>query len=1155
MKTVLQLLACSSAIAGLLVGAVSHATNLAELPLRTAALAKPNVIFAMDDSGSMDWEVVLRTDSGIAWWRYDSTTGYGSAWDRTNNRPFENGGPSGFPGLTYNFPMGNGPGGALYSSSHESGGQIPPIAQLAWTRSSAFNPLYYNTKTTYPAWSPAYVGGALRTYENASTTAAPSHPGPLTSTPTSLNVGAEFNSGSTNWANSANTEFTFRAYAGMTLPAGTRANCGGTANSLSAAATVPAGWICRASIPYYPATFWQRTVCPAGDTSCIPAPDCVAENPNTNPTASCIASPDGLGKLRRYEIKSGNTFPSGRTHAEELQNFANWFTYYRKRKLMLAGAMGRVLESITGLRMGVVPFNFRRPVTMHDSDATSADRNRYAVAGRFYLNATPSISMLPYGTPTHLAMLYVGEQFNTNMDVVQHACQRNSMFVVTDGFSNTATSTPPAWDVGKSAATWGSGPPYQTTINGSLADLGLRFYTNRLRTDLPAGRVPPGDPGRRNPILNTDLHITTFGITLGARGTLYPTALDPFAVDVFANPPTWPTPVGDSPEMIDDLWHATINGRGRMYLANDVETMRRSIVSSLDEIANQQGAQSSVAVSAVNLDRSDSQAYLASYDPKGWGGDLTANRIDIKTGEVGTIQNWSAADKLAARDWTGRVVFTAVGGSGVDFSAANIGVTVNPAPGTYTDAQVVNYLRGDRTGEGDSVRQRTSLIGAVVNAEPVLAREEKMVYLASGNGMLHAFDAATGTEQWAFVPPDGLVNLGKSVQRGWVYQTLLDATPVVGQLSGGTKLLVGGMGAAGRAYYALDVSNPRGLTAAQAASQFRWSFPAAGDTTNRARMGFTIGKPVIVRTAAHGDVVLVTSGVDNGQVIGDGKGRLWMLNASTGAVIKTFRTTVGTTAAEAGLTQVSAFKESDGTVRYAYGGDLLGNLWKFDLATAGAGEHDATRVATLVDASGNAQPVTASPELIMIQGKRVVLVGTGRLLDVSDFGSTLTQTFYAIADTDVELPRARNGLVPRTYTRGAGGSGSLSGETVNWTADRGWYVDLPAGEQANTDPVVAYGAVGFVTNRSGANDCSEASMLYLIDIGTGLATPPATGDTMTASWLISNAATSSRLITLRAVNGRVIGTTHRSDNTVFQQRLPIGQVISPSKNAWREIRR
>jgi hypothetical protein len=80
-------------------------------------------------------------------------------------------------------------------------------------------------------------------------------------------------------------------------------------------------------------------------------------------------------------------------------------------------------------------------------------------------------------------------------------------------------------------------------------------------------------------------------------------------------------------------------------------------------------------------------------------------------------------------------------------------------------------------------------------------------------------------------------------------------------------------------------------------------------------------------------------------------------------------------------------------------------------------------------------------------------------------------------------------------------------------------------------------------------------MLYLIDIGTGLATPPAAGDTMTASWLISNAATSSRLITLRAVNGRVIGTTHRSDNTVFQQRLPTVQMINPSKNAWREIRR
>jgi type IV pilus assembly protein PilY1 len=122
---------------------------------------------------------------------------------------------------------------------------------------------------------------------------------------------------------------------------------------------------------------------------------------------------------------------------------------------------------------------------------------------------------------------------------------------------------------------------------------------------------------------------------------------------------------------------------------------------------------------------------------------------------------------------------------------------------------------------------------------------------------------------------------------------------------------------------------------------------------------------------------------------------------------------------------------------------------------------------------------------------------------------------------------------------------------VNWASDRGWYFDLPAGEQANTDPVVAYGAVAFVTNLNGSNSCTQSSRMYLLDIGTG---SRVTGSDFVSTLIASNA-TSSRVITLRVVNGRIIGTTHRSDNTVFQRELPLGQNITPAKNAWRELRR
>ena len=234
-------------------------------------------------------------------------------------------------------------------------------------------------------------------------------------------------------------------------------------------------------------------------------------------------------------------------------------------------------------------------------------------------------------------------------------------------------------------------------------------------------------------------------------------------------------------------------------------------------------------------------------------------------------------------------------------------------------------------------------------------------------------------------------------------------------------------------------------------------------------------------------------------------------------------------------------------MRYVYGGDLQGNLWRFDLQATGGGEIDGTLIATFKDASGNLQPVTAAPELTSVEGKRVVLIGTGRILDLSDFGSTRTQSFYAIAD-GTELSNARSGLVARTYTRT---TDQFAGAAFNWVTQRGWYFDLPSGEQANTDPLIAYGAVAFTTNVNGGSDCSQQSYLYLVDIGTGLNVPTNSFGSM----LLSGSATSSRVIILLTRTGRLRALTHLSDNTGGGGRLDLVKPIKPNKNAWKEIRR
>ncbi len=1085
------------ALAVLLGSTASQATDVAEKPLKASVLAKPNVIFAMDESGSMDAEVMIDgTFQGWFYGNYQNTDLYPGGARRT-------GGASGDWNMLYLFPNGTGAGNRVYGDAAPAYGYaIPPTNEVAWTRSADYNSIYYDSSKTYVPWSPGYLSGATATsFTDASTTAARSHPALGTTT---MALNADLTNNSANW------KFTFTA--GMTVPAGAvGTQCYFASFPGTLPYTVPTSrGFCTASLTYYPATFWKKESCTANGTS-------------------CISNYDGA-TLKRYEIKAGNTFPSGRSYAAELQNFANWFTYYRKRRLMLGAAMGSVLENMTGLRMGVVPFNNNTPPTIYDADATTVASNRMAVIGMFYKAEGDG------GTPTHATMAYIRNQFNTNTGIIQYACQRNSTFIITDGFANDGFVVPPAY----SQATYGSTKPYQLTTAGSLADKALAYFTLPLRTvtsPLPAGKVPLGNQTVDNPDPNPNLHLTTYALTLGMKGTLWPSAVNPFTT-----PPVWPLPVSNTATMIDDLWHATINGRGQMYGSSDAEGTANAIRSGLMDILSQVGAQGGVAVSTVNLQRGDSKAYYGTYNPSGWVGDLTANAIDKATGVVSTTASWSAGSLLLTRDWNTRVIASYNGSSGVGFTQGAVGSLVNPGNAWGDTADVMNYLRGDRSQEGTTFRTRLSLLGAVINSEPAVDRDTGVAYVASGEGMLHAIDTKgePGKELWAYVPNAVLPDIGQTSARGYTFKTQLDGTPVVAKSGANAKLLVAGMGAAGRSYYAIDVSSPSGLTEVQLASKVKWEFPLAGDSTTASKVGQTMGKPAVVRLGNGSYVALVTSGYNSSY---DGKGRMWMLNAATGATIYEFVTTGGTLADEGGLAHIKPFYEPDGSVRYVYGGDLKGNLWQFDLQAQTA----PTLVAVLKDSSGNTQPVTAPPELVSYKNKRIILVGTGRLLDITDFGGSAVRTFYAIAD-GTTLPNARSGLAQVLYTKG---TDTISAPTVDWATGRGWYMDLPAGEEANTEPAVARGLVAFTTNTAGKTDCSASSRLYVINLVTG-------GKSTVTNFVgttISASANSSRASLWLTENGDIVGTGQTTDGKPFKVDVSPKKVITPNKNAWRDVRR
>jgi type IV pilus assembly protein PilY1 len=1088
-KLPVRLIVAFAVLQGLLHGGAASATDVATRPINAGGLVKPNVIFGFDDSSSMEWDVLLDTTQGMLNW----DTGAKSAWNAAGTplRPLD---------CSYGhlFPLSTdywGKGGCY-------GDAVPPTPQFASMRSSAYNPLYYDPNVTYRPWKPAYFNGASRTFANSTPTAASSNPANATALTMNL---------------TANQSVSYNMQNGMALPAG------GTATKATSV-----------TISYYPATYYVKMNAASPN---VMLQDCVVDN------STCVKAPDGVSKLKRFEIKSGNAFPTGRSYTDELQNFANWWSYYRNRTSMAAASMGQALDQLSGLRLGVTYFSNKTLAapTMYDADAASDSANRRSVAGLIY-RATVN-----QGTPTYDALANIGYQYGNSNTIIQYACQRNNAFIVTDGFADRSYGTNlnvalPVYDKTLYTKNGANSWPYLPASTNSLADIALDYYTSmaggvqKMRPDLALGKVPLQDQSVVNADRNPNLHMNTYAITLGVKGLLWPANTNPFGASI-----AWPTPPSiDTQQTIDDLWHATINGRGQMYTANNSIELAARIAEGLNDMNWATGGQAAVALRSSNLAAGD-YVYQPTYNAKGWAGDLVATAIDKATSNISTTPAWQASTRLSANGWSNRVIATFDGTKGVAFTATNVGASLNPNGEYGSNDGLVDYLRGNRAGEGTTYRTRTSLLGAVLNAQPLVASADNVIYAATGEGMLHAFDMSTGDELWAYAPAAVLSGMGASSQRTWSFRSLLDGTPSITQL-GTTKLLVAGRGVAGNGYFALDVTSPRGMNVDTLAGKVKWEFPIQQGVTTA---GLAVGKPLVAKTRSQGNVVLLTQGYNGSN---DGTGRVYMLDAMTGVLKHTFSAAGGLATGDPGLAHISGLTESDGTVAFAYGGDERGNLWKFDLNSL-----TVTRIAQLKDASNLPQPVTSAPELMRVNGNIVVLVGTGRLLGLADMGSTQLQSFYAIKDSGPELTNARSSLAVRTLSAEISGRRNLGGSTaMDWSTGRGWYFDLPAGQQSNTNPLIVFGAVVFSANQISVSTCSGASYFYVADVRTGL---NAAGLDYGGLLLRNDATVSATIVTVSST-GIVRGLMQDSTGGWQQPPLPpLQQSPIVRKSAWREIRR
>ena len=439
---------------------------------------------------------------------------------------------------------------------------------------------------------------------------------------------------------------------------------------------------------------------------------------------------------------------------------------------------------------------------------------------------------------------------------------------------------------------------------------------------------------------------------------------------------------------------------------------------------------------------------------------------------------------------------------------------------------IVDDLRCSDAAEidqGGLFRNRAEVIGDIVNSDPLFvgrqdfgysvlpgtegsayrtfrgaapyASRPEMVYVGANDGLLHAFDANTGVERFAYLP-DALMHRVNALTRpNYVHRYLLDGSPGFGDawvdLGSGDAwhtLLVGTLGAGGRGLFALDITDPANF----AAGDVLWEFTADDD----ADLGFTMNQASLVR-AASGDWVVIAG---NGYNSGNHRAALFILDAEDGSLIRKIDTGIGSAGVPNGLTTPAPVDLNHDRITDAvYAGDLHGNLWKFDLSDPDPANwdiayDDGTDPAPLflaVDALGDPQPITTRPEVTTHpDGGVMVLFGTGRYFDESDRlvpDTPQVQSFYGIRDQGSAATGGRAALLEQEvlgeFDAFTDVRVRVSTQRQPQPGDEGWYIDLPeAGERQVSLPILRRGRIVFTTLTPSGDPCDFGGTSWLMEL-------------------------------------------------------------------------
>ncbi len=830
-----------------------------------------------------------------------------------------------------------------------------------------------------------------------------------------------------------------------------------------------------------------------------------------------------------------NATPSGRSQADELQNFANWYQYHRTRnKMAKAGAseaFGRLGKTYRvgfdtiwnggGTTTGSMPqypipvgtddglfedksgvtnrTDFYRQLQSAGASGNTPLKGALQRAGRYFsVPATTSTTNPLTGVTTTTQNLNSPWRDSSGNELT---CRQNYAILTTDGYWNntsgfvsTAINTysdgSTAGD-GRGNVDAGTGYPYQdvyatgaTGYTATLADVAYYYWKNDARTDMTNNvRTSADDPASWQ-------HMVTFGVSIGQQGTLNPN--NPVPATGWPDP----TPTEDATR-IDDLWHASINGHGKFVVASNTDKFATALTNALATIDSRTASGSNIASSSTKTDTA-TLTFVAGFTSGSWVGDMIASPFNAALTGVSDTPRWQLSTTFGSggvnQDFKNRTVLTSKGATAALFDSNVSNSSDFAARSGQSDAVTaidnIAYLRGDQSKEigqtGGTLRKRAWPIGDIVDSSPAYSEDTNTVYIGANDGMLHGIDSNTGKVLFSYVPKGlDFTSMASLSATAYDHHYFVDGQiDVISRANqgNGKNILVGALGRGGRGVFALDVTNPGSM----GTSNVLWDNTTQNAATD-SDMGYVLA-PIRIRKGNGGKTyAFVANGIDSAN--GSAVLYVYELDANGGIVGGAPHKLVadaGGSGSTNGLMSLGmADLNGDGLVDVVYGGDLNGNVWRWDFTGTSV---PSTRVHLFqaTDSASKAQPITGGLAVAMdSNGQLFVGFGTGRFISLSDVPGNAgyvsqTQSVYGLIDAGVPI-----GLRDQLQSRSIASTGldangnqtrTFQSQAALTAGKKGWYMDLPAPERVITAPTILSSGDMYWSsvNPATGSNCSSA---------------------------------------------------------------------------------